>query len=553
MRKLFLCFLTFSLVIAINLQAQTYTEYKQGANYWGGAYVPPVWTKTYDYNLKAYNIKTPSTPSSTSYSSGSPASSPGTTYVKKSRWSFLDQEIDYEWAARQKAFRNAKAKEMAEEYGRTLNRAIEYFNKGAFIPCYNTLRVTLPKTLDKEVAENNNYDEAIQYIDQYRNTIGLYIFLSGVKYGHLSDAAYYYNTFLSKGRDYDDPAKLESDKPYPLTGKYYHCLDTTKLAIQYNFNKYLAKERFLADLYLVELFCAMGRKEEANTLFKRVLDFYIPKVEDVHPFLPQIAINHFYTGNVKEAEKLLEYYWNGTESYSARLNILNELIINHNFPEKWSRASYPEGYEFIKKNYLFIDSLVKSRNLKIFEYNEKNTYTLFAERGNDVDSYIKFAKPVFEGSLEEQYTRKGDTSVYRIDYSVFNSRVEFYLTALLKKGDIEGIKTTLQRVYDVSQKAAALIRTDEDRRIKESKDSKIGMSWWMYYSIKADPLRNALWFFDMPNFVQAGGAKYLREAAEPLLKEMSAFTEKEFSINTHFIESWGVKPKFMKSRKYPSD
>jgi hypothetical protein len=556
MKKLFLCFFMLSSAMAFNLQAQTYTEYKQGANYWGGAYVPPVWTKTYNYNLKDYNIKPPSTPSSTSYSSGSSSSSSGTTYTtKQSKWAaIIDRAANFydpELAAWKKAVKDAQTKAMVEEYAKNLNTAIFYFNKGGFMLCHNTLRITLPQIFHKTVDKNKNEDEAIQYVDKYRNTIYLYIYLSAVKCGFLNEAASVYNVDLGKGQDYDDPAKLEITKPYPLTGKYYHCLDTTKLATQYNFSKYSVKQRFLADLYLVELFCAMDRKEEANTLFKRVLDFYIPKVEDVRPFLPQIAINRFYTGNVKEAEKLLEYYWNGTESYSARLNILNELIENQSFQKKWSQASYPEGYEFIKKNYLFIDSLVKSRNLKILEYDEKNTYTLFAERGNDVDSYIKLATPVFEGPLEERYTRKGDTSVYRIDYSVFTSRVEFYLVALLKEGDKEGIKNTLQRVYEVSQKAAALIRTDEDRRIKESESSRI--RWYLHYSIKADPLRNALWFFDMPNFVKAGGAKYLKEAANPLLKEMSLFTKEEFSTNTSFIESWGVKPKFLKSRKYPDN
>ncbi|MBL0055572.1 MAG: hypothetical protein IPP31_05145 [Chitinophagaceae bacterium] len=535
------------------LQGQSLSVTKTGPNTWGGPYVPPKWTKSYDIPLKTYNINVQPATSRTSQSSGSRGGYSSGSYEKKSRWSVTTSNIDYEGMERARQYRDAKAKETAVEYGKKLNEAIAYFNMGMYRICYNTITRVLRMITSQASKTNNNWDEIYTQISKYDNVRNYYEYLSAVKCGVSNLAVLGYNGGFTPNDYYNyyDPNKPDISKLLPFESRYYFFLDNVNANKRPGFSTYTIRQRFLADLYLVELLANLNKKEDGKRIFSSVLDFYLPRIDSMDAFLPQIAINHFYLGNVEEAGNLLEYYWNDTEDYSERLRILNELVnIDDGLLSKneWSRAKNPEQYAFVKRNYQFLDSIIYGRNLTVNDYNNYVKYRLYVERGDEADLFIQAVEPRMQAPMDSQF--------YSRDYnwySIRNNDVELYLMALLHKGDKEKIRETLARITEVAMKQKNIFLAKVDAGLKRIEDYRHApqVYWKAYYGEKLQPASRALDLFKMKRFAQNGGEKYLREAAKPFLEELSEYTEEEYGFGVGSLEEVGLKPRFLKKRKYP--
>ena len=544
-----------AILLSFQLTAQNITITRTGQNTWGGAYVPPVWTKTYDFTLKKYNITTSPTRSSSTSSSGS-GSSGSVSYVKKSKWSFTSNSIDYEAIERAKAYRTEKAKLTAIEYGQKLNDAIWYYHQGGHRFAHNMLNGSLRLIVRKDAKEYENWDEVYEQLRKYEDVVNYYRFLAAAKCGLVEDAVMKYNLAMTTDDSYEyfPNQKLPPiDKLYPLTEGSYYFLDKNGTNRR-GFKKYTIRERFLADLILVECLVDQQRRDEAKKVFQQVLDFYLPKIDTVETFLPQIAINHFYLGNVEEANDLFEYYWNSTESYDDRMNILNELVAIDKglfIKNKWNRASDPEQYAFVRKNYFFLDSIISIKKPGVF-FSDWFAYRLFVERGNETDPFIELMEVKLNKPFDSLYYNASGGS-----YNMGNETVEMYLAALLKKGDKEKIRQTLAKLTTLASKIRdqKKLRVEDELKGNEEYRQYPDIYWGAYYRTQARPAVEGLYLFRLMQFHKEGGGKYLREAAKPFLDELSDYTEKEWptSFLTVELEQCGLRPDFRKRRNNPTE
>ncbi|HLO81743.1 MAG TPA: hypothetical protein VK166_12330 [Chitinophagaceae bacterium] len=545
-RLLFIACILYSLMSS----AQVYTETKTGANTWGGPYVPPVWTKSYDMTLKTYNINVKPATSQVTPNTGGGSSISG--YVKKSKWNIGSfSSIDYERDLAREQYRDTKAREAAVEYGKQLDQAILYFNAGAYLICYNIITRILPLISRKEVKENDNSDELYGHLAKFYKVVQYYEYMSKVKVGVSDNAMLLYNLMFNPV-DKSSYSVAEISKPFPYTSQFYYFLDSASAHPKPDLAQYSVKQRFLADLFFIELLADLNKKSEGRHLLRSIINYYLPKIDSMEAFIPQIALDHFYLGNVEEAESLLEYYWNESESYDARLNILNELVVGDGRVRKnnWSKATHPKEYAFVKKNYQFLDSVVRSRNLQVSVYSDDVKYALMVDRGNELDEYMAILEPTISKPFDSLYY----SARYK-NYSTYNRFVERYLMVLLRKGDKDQIRATLRKVFDVSQKSKILTQAMLDTsNYKEQFNKFPALYWEVYYREKSQPASNSILFFVMKDFADAGGKKYLMEAAKPYMDELSNYTEKEAGFSVGDLEQCGIMPDYQKKkRNYPSE
>jgi len=538
------------ILIASSAEGQTRIE-KTGSNTWGGAYVPPKWVKTYDQTLKTYNINVESYRSASQSPGGTNSPSSGYT-PRKSRWASIGKEVDYEKLEARRQHKSKQAKEISLEYAKELNNAILYYKAGVYRACYNIITRIMPAILTKSIKANDNAEEVYSNTGGYYYVKNYYEYMSGVKAGATYPAVVLYNLNLTADFDFKnsgDGKRPEVTVPYPFTPQLYYFLNSQAGSNAAGFDRYTIEERFMADLFLVELLVDIDKKNEAKNIFRSVLDFYLPRISHTEPFLRQIAINHFYLGNTEEASDLLEYYWNETASYDDRLQVLNELVVGDGFQQKnkWDRKQYPEGYAFVKQNYLFLDSIATTRQLTIPGLSEAVQYHLYVVRGKEADVYLRRISPRMQIPFDSLYA---NTHGY---FNSYNEDVERYLRVLLILGDQDKIRETLQRLAAIARKQQAYFMQQVDDNIERLDEFKHApqLYWEIWHNRKAEPTERALHLFKLEKFAQEGGKKYLREAARPFLEEAAAYTEKEFTYSASSFEDCGIKPGFLKNRDYP--
>lgn len=588
MKKIF--FFVVMIAIFYEIKSQTYTIFKTGANTWGGTYVPPIWSKTYNFSITPYqspNLKTGNTGTTSSSYSGSPITRLS-GYGKKNKWNFnSDPEgDDKRWKQKEETL-----KEAIDIHFVLLDSAIILFNEGYYqgsTAILDNLLYGLPKTKYDFGSFGNDlfikYSEAIQEFMYIRYC---YKYFCEVKLHNYGAALETYNMFLSSYQSSSNP--YDKKKMYPLTPEFYFVLDTIDKTTDPGFNNISLQDRYKADLFLVETLAGLGKIAEANKIMEMTLKFYNPLFKNIDNYYAQIAVNFFYLNNADEAAKYLEYFCNINKSNNARMAIIEELLFNHKSTIMWNETNSPACYKIIEDNLLFLDELVRNGEKVDRLYFEKNWNELYVKRSKNLD---KFEKKV---ELKEHDLEMISTGAYS------RERLEAYLIALIKSGKEEVILKIMEKLaegaemqrkrqvetseilnketkqsnakhikdlegyylwsienYDKElakkKKSYATEQKISQKRWKESIEDAVEKYWINNYKVMADPFAVALAVFRLPGFAEAGGKKYLQKYATPYVEELSKYTEDEVSFNytwTIDLEKCGILPKLKKSRSYP--
>lgn len=580
-------FLLFTCFVLLKTNAQSYTIYKSGTNTWGGAYVPPVWGKTYDFNTPAYQPPTIKSGSSGSPSSSTPGTSGGNTsgYVKKNKWASIGNASDQRdrWSEK-----NATLRQALINYFNALIKVIDLFDEGLYASSLeqnNKLFYTATRTKADfdQYGHLGIYEEYMDSTRAYQSLEYYYKYLCLVKLHRYTEAVEYYNMTLSRFKPTTYPYDYKPLRP--LTAQYYFVFDNTP--IPENFEPLSAENHFRGDLFIVETLVGLGKMNEAKKLMEATLNYYTPLFGDLADFNAQIAINYFYLRQPDLARKHLEYYCHQKQSNNARLAIVNELLFSEPMATRWDQANCPGCFTLIEDNMLFLDELNQKQKKIAHLYSFHNWNELYLHRSNNILKFIAKAEPT-----DEEFRQLGTGELVRIE------GLDYYLMALLKQGDDTRIHQVMKKLAQAAetQKQSANIKgememvalykkstadakqwhkdhvegydkeraktsrsykTSYDIRLRDCKENITGSvnKYWEYkYRAQALPFARALQVFTLMNFAKAGGVKYLQQYAAPYVNELSKYTQDEasYAYSTHLI-TCGILPNFKKSRAYPND
>lgn len=532
------CLLALSLMTAATGNSQTYTQYKTGPNTWGGAYVPPVWTKTYNLDIKPYQpvkINGATSPAGNTSGGGSPSGT--AVYEKKKRFSFsIDVEDLLAEQEKQKQI-DLKARQAAKTYEDLLNAAIRDFEAGNYV----NAKFTLNYSINKMVSGTGEAQEKVYEYTAYLDDIKSYFeYLCQVKSREYTNALYTYNLILSKRRVSEAYKGYDEKSPYPFGLGMYFFTDTVNKIQQKGFDRFSVDNRFRGDLFFVETLAGLGKLEEANRAMDMIMAFYPKNVSHFEKFTAQIGICCFYLRKADRSRRFIEYYCNTTESYNARIGITAELLFNKSMKDEWNAANFPDGFRMIEENMTFIDSINKVKNGTAFFFTPQGWFELYVRRSSDDRKYLEKAEPGLDSCMAG--LRKYSNS-YELDY---------YLAALMKFGLKDKIEQTLSRVAAIAEERKAEAEAGLETDLKNIPYDVPAVYWQEYYRRKSHPAAYALMNFRFVRFADAGGTRYLARYAKPYVKALEMYSKEEVSSPfDNEYQRCGILPKYLKSRKYP--
>ncbi|MBN8836307.1 MAG: hypothetical protein J0I09_03555 [Sphingobacteriia bacterium] len=539
MENIFKTFLLAAISFAgITASSQSYTMYKTGPNTWGGPYVAPVWSKTYNLEFNrlpsASNNSTASSVSSNASSAAVSYSSSTADYTKKSRFHY---EVDINKILQSQREIETETNTAVASYKQYLNNAVISFETGNIVEASQFLERAGSVYPQSSSAGINMLKQTwMLWRTQY-----YYEFLCDVKQHQYKPALMKYNLWQLRDNQLQRP---NPEMVQSFGTENYFFYDIQNGINQKDFDNYTLENRFRADLYFVELLANIGKLADAKLAMEKVMQFYTPLINSIDKFAAQIAISYFYTGNIERSQQYLEYYCNSAQSYTARYAIIEELLKSTDGQWQWNYDNSPEGYAMVEANIHFLNDVYRKQHHDSALFNMNTLFELYVNRSPNARKFIEEIKP----SLANEY------QILKKDPRITNRNIVQYFLALKKLGDEAALKKAVDElslvardIYD-TQKAAL---DGKITWIKSIANGNPKSYWESYFYYHAAPAASALRVFIMPDFCRAGGISYIKEQATPYAKELAEYTANEAGYNwLHPLETCGILPKFRKTRKY---
>jgi len=561
MKNIFCNFLL--LCICNYLFAQT-TLTKQGQNYWGGAYVPPTWSKTYkDYSSSSSSKS--SSYSSSNYKSNftvGKSSSFGNATSDKVHLDLARYHYNNDAAqanaiekARLERIRAEKASKNAKLFFEKLDEAKDLIlNQKQY---YDGQRILVNDMQEIYQNTKNDYsgfdasNEYLELINEYQDERDYYIYLSQVKVGAYLPSLSYYNYYFAN-KDKSTTQKL--DELMPLTSENYYFMNEGNFIISNEFLKLgklklSVEERLKVDLYLVQIFLGLDKKEDAKKALSHIIKFYEPLVPDLSYVADELAFIYFKLDDMDLVQKNIEYYCEYRNTNFYRYWIITSLLDD----ESWDSKKYPEAIPFFERNLNYMESMKKySDSSTVSILFGRYWYILYTKKSDNLKTYIEKRKEYYA------IVEKDPAFIaYDDEYMVALLRIkdETEINRILLKRKALGENYSKNKIASYQKKLDSYIAEHKGFSVPKDKDymkSVLEGYWKRYYQIQALPAIDALNYFDdvyLREFYNSGGCKYVTNLFANEIEYLKQFTSDELGSYAERCKCIPVSRK--KSRSYP--